>query len=125
MRGEIRAFTDEAGGRRPPLLVVQSDALSHAPTVVGLVVTSRPQRAGEPLTVAVEADEAGLDQASWIKITQVHTVPVSRARELLGIVPAELMARVDAALVAVLGLDLSGGGSGRRSGPRDPSATRR
>lgn len=110
MRGEIRAFAGEEGAR-PPLLVVQADALADAPTVTGLVVTTRPQRAGEPLTVALRPEDAGLGQPAWVKVTQLHTVPVREARERLGVVSAEVMERVDAALATVLGL--SGAGSAR------------
>lgn len=103
MRGEVRAF---AGDRRarPPLLVVQTDALADTPTVIGLVVTTRPQRAGEPLTIALDSEAAGLGQAAWIKVTQVHTLPATRARERLGVVPPDVMERVDAALATVLEL---------------------
>ncbi len=110
MRGEIRAFATDHGSR-PPLLVVQTDALVDAPTVIGLVVTTRPQRAGEPLTVALQPDDAGLGQAAWVKLAQVHTVPTTQARERLGVVPQELMASIDAALATVL--DLSGQRTGR------------
>lgn len=103
MRGEIRAFATDHGSR-PPLLVVQTDALADAPTVIGLVVTTRPQRAGEPLTVALHPDDGGLGQAAWVKLTQVHTVPATQARERLGVVNREAMARIDAALATVLDL---------------------
>lgn len=103
MRGEVRAFAGDHRAR-PPLLVVQTDALAGTPTVIGLVVTTRPQRAGEPLTIALGPDDAGLGQAAWVKVTQVHTVPATQARERLGVVPSDVMERVDAALAAVLEL---------------------
>lgn len=121
MRGEIRAFAGEQGSR-PPLLVVQTDALTDAPTVIGLVVTTRPQRAGEPLTIGLDPDDAGLGQAAWIKVTQVHTVSAAQARERLGVAPPEAMDRVDAALATVL--DLSGAGSATPPAPPGPAATR-
>lgn len=121
MRGEIRAFATDHGSR-PPLLVVQTDALADAPTVIGLVVTTRPQRAGEPLTVALHPDDAGLGQAAWVKVTQVHTVPTTQARERLGVVNREVMARIDAALATVL--DLSGAGSSTPPAPPARPATR-
>lgn len=103
MRGEIRAFTGDHRAR-PPLLVVQADALAGAPTVIGLVVTTRRQQAGEPLTIALDSNDAGLGQAAWIKVTQVHTLPTTQARECLGVVPPDVMERVDAALASVLEL---------------------
>lgn len=104
MRGEIWSFG--RGRSEPvPLAVVSAEALNNvAPTVVGVVVTSRSQRAGEPLAVALDPQTSGLGAPAWLKVTQVHTVPASDARERIGQVPPEVMLRLDAALVEVLGL---------------------
>lgn len=104
-RGEVRAFPDPAGAEDPlPLLVVQADPLNRvAPTVVGLVVTSRPQRAGEPLTIALGADD-GVAAPAWVKVSQIHTVPAAAAGEHLATLTRKSMAAVDAALAEVLAL---------------------
>lgn len=113
-RGEIRAFPDPAGGDDPlPLLVVQADPLNRvAPTMVGLVVTSRPQRAAEPLTVALGPDD-GVAAPAWVKVTQVHTVPAAGAGERLGALSPPSMAAVDTALAEVLALPNFSGERGR------------
>lgn len=113
LRGEIWTFA--LGGRTEllPMAIVQSDALTgEAPTVIGVVVTSLPQRAGEPLVLPLDAQSAGLGGPAWLKVTQVQTVPLADARERLGSVPPQTLARLDGALSLVLGLPVSGGAAG-------------
>ncbi|MBI2168817.1 MAG: type II toxin-antitoxin system PemK/MazF family toxin [Actinobacteria bacterium] len=106
-RGEVWAF-DVGRGETIPLAVVQSDALNAlAPTIVGLVMTARAQRAGEPLVVALDHARAGLAAPAWVKVTQVRTVPASSAVTRLGVIPADALERVDGALAEVLSLGRS------------------
>lgn len=106
MRGEIWEFVEPEREAPWNLLVVQSDALERrAPTVVGLVVTPRAQAAGEPLALALEPHESGLDGPAWVKVTQVRTLAVADARMQLGEVEPRRMAEVDRALALVLGFD--------------------
>lgn len=108
-RGEIWAF-ERGRGDPVPLLVVQADALNGAaPTLVGLVVTSRAQAAGEPLALALDAQAAGLSAPAWVKVSQVHTVPVTDARERLGGVAPSTLERVGVALAQVLGITTPAG----------------
>jgi mRNA interferase MazF len=64
LRGEIRwADLDpvrghEQGGRRPVLVISHDVFNDHSGTVIVMAITSRPQRAGFPLTLKL--DEAGL-----------------------------------------------------------------
>ena len=104
MRGQIWAF--DTGAEDPlPLAVVQADVLNRvAPTVVGVVVTSRPQQAGEPLVLALDHQSCGLRSPAWLKVTQVHTVAATDARRQLGSLPPAVIDRLDTALRAVLSL---------------------
>ena len=75
LRGEVvwadlnPVIGSEQGGLRP-VLVVQADPVSrHASTTIVLALTSRPQRSGHPLTVALPAGEGGLARASWSRST--------------------------------------------------------
>lgn len=104
MRGEVWSFAEPGGGSRT-LLVLQARAITEAaPTVVGAVVSHRPQRAGEPLTVALPPVDAAGDGPAWVKTTQLHTVAIDDAHRRLSTLPAETMRRVEVALAEVLGL---------------------
>jgi mRNA interferase MazF len=98
LRGEIRwADLDpvrghEQGGRRPVLVISHDVFNDHSGTVIVMAITSRPQRAGFPLTLKL--DEAGLPKESWIKISQVRTVSTERIGERIGRADADTIARV-------------------------------
>ncbi|MCX6563106.1 MAG: type II toxin-antitoxin system PemK/MazF family toxin, partial [Candidatus Aminicenantes bacterium] len=88
LRGEIRwADLDpvrgrEQGGHRPVLIISHDVFNEHSGTAVVMALTSRPQRAGFPLTLKL--DEAGLPKESWLKISQVRTLSVERIGERIG-----------------------------------------
>ena len=56
-----------------------------------MAITSRPQRAGFPLSLKLDA--AGLPKESWIKISQVRTVSTERLGGRIGRVAADTLAR--------------------------------
>ena len=109
MRGEIWTFGAN-GDDEVPLLVVQADALTAgAPTIVGVVVSTRPQPAGAPLAIPLDLGAAG---PAFAKVTQVHTRPARDARRRVASVGRPAMRAVDEALAVVLGLGrLSDAGS--------------
>ena len=104
MRGEIWRF---AGSDGCAFLIVQHDALTMVgPTVTALAVTGNEQDAGEPLTIPLTKAESGTGHPAWVKITQVHTLPVRAATERIGALAPERMRRVDSALGEVLALSI-------------------
>ncbi|MDP2913874.1 MAG: type II toxin-antitoxin system PemK/MazF family toxin [Candidatus Aminicenantes bacterium] len=96
LRGEIRwADLDpvrgrEQGGRRPVLVISQDVFNEHSGTAIVMAITSRPQRAGFPLTLKLS--EAGLPKESWLKISQIRTLSVERIGERIGRMDAETLA---------------------------------
>ena len=75
LRGEIR-WADlnpvrgrEQAGRRPVLVLSHDVFNARSGTVIGLAITSQPQRAGFPLTVELES--AALPKRSWVKVSQI------------------------------------------------------
>ena len=111
LRGEVvwadlnPVIGSEQGGLRP-VLVVQADPINrHASTTIVLPLTSRPQRSGHPLTVALEAGEGGVGRVSWIKVNQLRTVSLRRLRGRIGELSEDRLAEVDRALLAVLRLE--------------------
>jgi mRNA interferase MazF len=97
LRGEIRwADLDpvrgrEQGGRRPVLVISHDIFNEHSGTAIVMAITSRPQRAGFPLTLKLDA--VGLPKESWLKISQVRTLSVERIGERIARMDAETLAR--------------------------------
>lgn len=107
LRGEIR-WADlspgqgrEQTGRRPVLIISHGVFNERSGTVVAMAVTSRPQKAGLPLTLEINAK--GLPKRSWIKIGQVRTLAVERIGKLAAVLPAEELARAIDGLHEIIG----------------------
>ena len=98
LRGEIR-WADlnpvrgrEQAGKRP-IVVISHDVFNErSGTVIALAITSRPQRAGFPLTL--ELDSRKLPKRSWVKISQVRILSVERIGELIDTVSPEEMGKL-------------------------------
>jgi len=79
----------EQAGLRPVLIVSQDVFNERSGTVIAIALTSRPQRAGFPLTL--ELSSSGLPKQSWAKISQIRTLSVERLGKKIGrISPEEL-----------------------------------
>lgn len=66
----------EQAGLRPVLVISQDVFNDRSGTVIAVALTSRPPRAGFPLTL--ELSNPQLPKKSWIKISQVRTLFVER-----------------------------------------------
>jgi mRNA interferase MazF len=98
LRGDIR-WADlnptrgrEQAGQRPVLILSHDVFNERSGTVIAVVLTSQPQRAGFPLTL--ELQTADLPRRSWVKISQIRTLAVARIGERLTRVTPEELARV-------------------------------
>ena len=79
----------EQGGFRPVLVLSHDVFNSRSGTVIAVALTSRPQRAGFPLTLELSNEE--LPKKSWVKISQVRTLSVERVKgKITGITEEEL-----------------------------------
>jgi len=98
LRGEIR-WADlnpvrgrEQAGKRP-IVVISHDVFNErSGTVIALAITSRPQRAGFPLTL--ELNSRKLPKRSWVKISQVRILSVERIGESIDTVSPEEMGKL-------------------------------
>ena len=77
----------EQSGFRPVLVVSQDVFNDRSGTVIAMVLTSQPQRAGFPLTY--ELIDRSLPKKSWVKISQIRTLSVLRLKNKLGEVQPE------------------------------------
>jgi mRNA interferase MazF len=98
LRGEIRwadlspAQGREQAGRRPVLIISHDVFNERSGTVIAMAITSRPQKAGFPLTL--ELASTGLPKRSWVKISQVRTLAVERIGKTAAVMGPEELARV-------------------------------
>jgi mRNA interferase MazF len=82
LRGEIH-WADlnpvpgrEQAGLRPVLILSHDLFNKKSETVIAMAITSQPQKAGFPLTLALPPGM--LPKSSWVKISQIRTVSVDR-----------------------------------------------
>ena len=107
LRGEIRWANlnptrgHEQAGRRPVLVLSHDVFNERSGTVIAVALTSQEPRAGFPLTL--ESKAAGLTKRSWIKISQIRTLPVDRISRRIARASEEGLARVIDGLTEILG----------------------
>jgi mRNA interferase MazF len=82
----------EQAGRRLVLVISHDIFNERSGTVIAMAITSQPQRAGYPLTVALTSD--GLPKRSWIKVSQIRTLSTGRLGRRIGRISPEDLLRV-------------------------------
>jgi mRNA interferase MazF len=77
------------------VLILSHDIFNErSGTVIAVAITSQPQRAGFPLTLALRAP--GLPKRSWVKISQIRTLAVERiGRRLARATPEEITQAIE------------------------------
>jgi mRNA interferase MazF len=95
LRGEIYWATldpvlgQEQAGHRPVVILSHDMFNAHSNTVIAMAITSKPPRAGFPLTF--ELAGSGLPKSSWVKISQIRTLSVKRLGRRIGRVSDEAL----------------------------------
>ena len=98
LRGEIRwadlspGIGHEQTGLRPVLILSHDIFNEHSGTAIAVAITSKPQRAGFPLSLQIKSGD--LPRQSWIKISQVRTLSTERLGDLIGKLSAEELSLV-------------------------------
>ena len=107
LRGDIR-WADlsptrgrEQAGRRPVLVISHDVFNARSGTVIAMALTSRPQRAGFPLSL--ELDARGLPKRSWVKISQLRTLSTERIGRRIARASPEQLARLIEGLNELVG----------------------
>ena len=107
LRGDIRWAVlnpvrgSERSGLRPVLVLSHDVFNERSGTVIAVALTSRPQKAGFPLTF--ELQSKGLPKRSWVKISQIRTLAVERIGRRLARATPEELARVLDGLNEIIG----------------------
>jgi mRNA interferase MazF len=69
--------------------------------VIAVALTSQPQRAGFPLTLELEIKD--LPKKSWVKISQIRTLSITRIGRRLARVQPEVVDQVVEGLNEIIG----------------------
>ena len=94
----------EQGGIRPVLIISNDTGNRYSPTVIVAAITSRA-RAKSKLPTHIPAENFdGLEKNSIILLEQIRTIDKQRLKSYLGIIPENIMARVDTALAISISL---------------------
>jgi len=86
---------------RPVLILSQDVFNGRSGTVIAMVLTSQPQRAGFPLTL--ELTSSALAKQSWVKISQIRTLSAERIGSRIDRVEPEVLADVIDGLNEIVG----------------------
>jgi mRNA interferase MazF len=66
-----------------------------------MAITSQPQRAGFPLTLAIPPEI--LPKPSWVKISQIRTISVDRLGKKVGVLSTETLGQAVEGLLELIG----------------------
>ena len=107
LRGEVR-WADlnpirgrEQAGIRPVLILSQDIFNERSGTVIAMALTSRPPRAGFPLTLEIHSGE--LPKRSWVKISQIRTLSIECIGKKIGKASPEELAQLIEGLNEIIG----------------------
>ncbi len=85
---------NEQAGFRPVLIISENIFNERSGIIIGLAITSQPQRAGFPLTYQLSSPH--LPKKSWVKISQIRTLSIKRIGDYISHVdPEELDIIID------------------------------
>ena len=93
------------GGRRPVLIISNDVGNKHSPTVIVAPITSRINTKAKLPTHTLINNFEGLDKNSIILLEQVRTIDKQRLEQYLGMIPDDMVARVDKALAISVALE--------------------
>ena len=86
----------EQGGVRPV-------GNRYSPTVIAAAVTSQLTKAKLPTHIELSAEHFGLPKDSVVLLEQIRTLDKRRLRERIGILPPDMMEKVNSGLLISLG----------------------
>jgi mRNA interferase MazF len=84
------------------VLVISHDVFNErSGTVIGMAITSQPQRVGMPLAVQIES--VRLPKPSWVKTSQIRVLSTERLGKKLGRLSAEELEQAIEGLFEIVG----------------------
>jgi mRNA interferase MazF len=79
-------------GLRPVLILSHGLLNKKSETVIAMAITSQPQKAGFPLTLALPSEM--LPKPSWVKISQIRTISVDRLGKRIASVDSDMLGQL-------------------------------
>ena len=107
LRGEIYwADLNPVRGREQaglrPVLILSHDLFNRkSETAIAMAITSQPQAAGFPLTLALPPEV--LPKPSWVKISQIRTISVDRLGKRIAVLDTETLGQLIDGLLELVG----------------------
>jgi mRNA interferase MazF len=92
---------NEQAGRRPVLIISEDIFNERSGTIIGLAITSQPQKAGFPLTYHLGEKE--LPKESWVKISQIRTLSTERLGDKIGFLSSMQLDQIIDGLKQIIG----------------------
>jgi len=84
------------------VLVISQDVFNErSGTVIGMAITSQPQRVGMPLALRIES--VRLPKPSWVKPSQIRVLSTERLGKKLGRLSAEELEQAIEGLFEIVG----------------------
>lgn len=84
------------------VLILSHDLFNRkSETVFAMAITSQPQRAGFPLTMALPAEM--LPKPSWMKISQIRTISIDRVGARIATLGPEMLDQLIDGLLELIG----------------------
>lgn len=108
-RGEIYyadlspVIGSEQGGIRPVLIIQNNVGNRHSPTIIASAITSQLTKAKLPTHIEIRGGSYGLAKDSVILLEQIRTLDKRRLKEKAGVLDAQMLKRVDKAILISLG----------------------
>ena len=94
----------EQGGIRPVLIVQNDVGNKHSPTIICAAITSKMNKAKLQTHIELRANEYEMDKDSVILLEQLRTIDKKRLKDKVCHLDAEIMAKVNKALLISLEL---------------------
>ena len=94
----------EQGGTRPVLIISNDMGNKYSPTVIVAAITSRAYSKVRLPTHTQVTNFEGLDKESVVLLEQIRTLDKKRLIKYMGLMPGNVMARVDKALAISISL---------------------
>ena len=96
----------EQGGIRPVLIIQNDMGNKHSPTVICAAITSKMNKAKLPTHVELDSSKYEMVKDSVILLEQLRTIDKKRLKDKVCHLDAEILSKVDRALLISLELNI-------------------
>ena len=95
----------EQGGIRPVLIVQNDVGNKHSPTIICAAITSRMNKAKLPTHIELSTEKYDMDKDSVVLLEQLRTIDKKRLKDKVCHLAAQIMQKVNRALMISLELN--------------------